>query len=136
ATMRNKVVHEDSYSLPDRDRFLQCAEAFEKALDGKVKSGFEVPRSFKAPWSFKVPWSILIFLTGVVVWLNVLPLLKRGGQEGFLLLAASSWMIVLPPIRWLKLFVRKYKRGLVAFLLLFGMLWMIVASMVIAGRHP
>jgi hypothetical protein len=129
ATMRNKVVHEDSFSLPDRDRFLRCAQAFEKALGGKAKSGFKVP------WSFKVPWLLLISLTGgVIIWLNALPLLKWGGQEGFLLLVVATLMTVIPPILWVGPLVRRHKRGLVAFLLLSGVLWMIVASIMLGGR--
>jgi hypothetical protein len=77
ATMRNKVVHEDSFSLPDRDRFLRCAQAFEKALGGQVKSGFSLPWSFSIPW--RVPWSVPIFIIGVVISLTALPLLKGGG---------------------------------------------------------
>jgi hypothetical protein len=129
ATMRNKVVHEDSFSLPDRDRFLRCAQAFEKALGGKVKSGFRVP------WSIRVPWSVLIFLTGVVIWMNALAVLKWGGQVGFIVLVAAMLMTVIPPIRWLAPLVRKHKGGLMAFLILFGLLWIIVASIVIGGRH-
>jgi hypothetical protein len=136
ATMRNKVVHEDSFSLPDRDRFLRCAQAFEKALGGQVKSGFfgKAPGG-KVTGGFKVRWDVPIFVIGVVISLNAFPLLKWGGQTGFLLLVVATLMTVIPPILWLGPLVRKHKRGLVAFLLLFGLLWMIVASMMIGGRH-
>jgi hypothetical protein len=135
ATMRNKVVHEDSFSLPDRDRFLRCAQAFEKALGGKVTSGLlGTAPGGKVKKGFKVRWDVPIFVAGVVIWLNALPVLKWGGQEGFLLLVAATLMTVIPPIRWLAPWVRKHKRGLVAFLLLFGLLWIIVASIIVGGR--
>lgn len=129
ATMRNKVVHEDSFALPDRDRFLRCAQAFEKALDGKVKGGFGFP------WSFRVPWSVLIFLTGAVISMNALTLLRSPGQMGFIVGAAAACMTVIPPIIWLARFVRKYRRGLVALLILSGLVWIIVAAIVIGGQH-
>jgi hypothetical protein len=135
ATMRNKVVHEDSFSLPDRDRFLRCAQAFEKALGAKAKSGFSLPWSFSIPWSFRVPWSVPIFITGAVISMNALTLVRSPGQMGFIVAATAACMTVIPPIIWLARFVRKHKRGLVALLILFGLLWIIVASIVIGGQH-
>jgi hypothetical protein len=129
ATMRNKVVHEDSFSLPDRDRFLRCAQAFEKAVGGKVKNGFS------RPWSFSIPWSVPIFIIGAVISMNALTLVRSPGQMGFIVAAAAACMTVIPPIIWLARFVRKYKRGLVALLILFGLLWIIVASIVIGSQH-
>src|SRR5258708_18174708 len=67
ATIRNRVVHEDSFSLPDRDRFLRCAQAFAKAVGGKATSGFTVPCSFRHPCS------VLIFLTAAVISMNAFP---------------------------------------------------------------
>ena len=128
ATMRNRVVHEDSFSLPDRDRFLRCAQAFEKAVGGKAKSGFKVP------WSFRVPWSVLIFLTGAVISMNAFALIRSPNPMGAVVLGMAGWMTIIPPIIWLARFVRKYKRGVVSLLLLLGLLSIIVASIVIGSR--
>jgi hypothetical protein len=132
ATMRNKVVHEDSFALPDRERFLRCAQAFEKALGGKVKVKNPLP-TFPSITTRQV-LSVLIFLTGAVIWANA-PALLKGQEEGFILLAVAALMTVIPPIIWLARFVKKYKRGVVVLLVVFGLLWIIVASMEIAGRN-
>jgi hypothetical protein len=128
ATMRNKVVHEDSFSLPDRDRFLRCAQAFEKAVGGGVKSGIPVP------WSFRVPWSVLIFLTGAVISMNAFTLIRSPNPMGVVVLGVAGWMTIIPPIIWLARFVQKYRRGVVSLLILLGLLSIIVASIAIGSR--
>src|SRR5258708_37701277 len=124
ATIRNRVVHEDSFSLPDRDRFLRCAQAFEKAVGGKAKSGFKVP------WSFRVPWSVLIFLTGAVISMNAFALIRSPNPMGAVLLGVAGWMTIIPPIIWLARLVRTYKRGGVSLLILIALLPIFIATLV------
>ena len=102
ATMRNKVVHEDGFSLPDRPRFMNCAAAFEKEVGGgrRLTSGE------------RLPWGALICLGGFVL-LGAWPVLgpalvpvKRNGLEGLGVVVmygmAAYLMILIPPRLWLR----------------------------------
>lgn len=117
ATMRNKVVHEDAFSLPDRDRFLRSAQAFENALGGPARTGR------------KIPWSIAIFLLGVAILWNAPMVLKWVGSGP---LAVAALMLVVPPFLWLRPFLRSPRLpGMIILgFVVFAVGWMIAAPIV------
>lgn len=122
ATMRNKVVHEDAFSLPDRDRFLRCARAFETALGGSPKA------------SSKISWKIVIFvifLIGVVIsWKAPVPLILSWG--GFGALAVVLLMVFVPPLFlvWPILRTRRRRALVLGAVIVFMVGWMMAAPIV------
>jgi hypothetical protein len=94
ATMRNKVVHEDGFSLPDRPRFINSAAAFEKEVGGG--------RTVTAAVQF--PWGVLICAGGLVLLVagpRLIP--KRYGLEGFTTFVMSAFLVMaIPPMLWLR----------------------------------
>jgi hypothetical protein len=112
ATMRNKVVHEDAFSLPDRDRFLRCAQAFEKAIGGPAKT------------SRKIPWRVVIFPAGLaVVWsASVISRWVGIAPGAVTVLMASLVVLVLPLGVSRTSLLARLPRSLRLFL---GLLWVI-----------
>ena len=125
ATMRNKVVHEDAFSLPDRDRFQRCARAFEKAIGGSPKA------------SLKPSWKLAIFLTFVVglviLWKVPLPVMMRFGGWGVPI--AVLLMVFVPPVLllWPILRSRALRVLLVGAVIVYMVGWMIGAPLVFKG---
>jgi hypothetical protein len=93
--MRNKVVHEDGFSLPDRPRFINCAAAFEKEVGGG--------RRVTAAVQF--PWGVLICAGGLVLlWAGpkLIPFKRYGLEVTITFVMAAFLMVAIPPMLWLR----------------------------------
>jgi hypothetical protein len=91
ATMRNKVVHEDGFSLPDRPRFINSAAAFEKEVGGGRRSTAAV----------RFPWGVLICAAGLVLLvagLRLIPFKRYGLEELIIFMMTASLMTAVPQI--------------------------------------
>lgn len=127
ATMRNKVVHEDAFSLPDRDRFLRCARASEKALGGSPRA------SLKPSWKLV---SFLIFVTGVVIsWKVPVPVMLRWGGWG--VPAAVSLMVFVPQLLLVRLILGTRRRRALALgaIIVLTAGWMVVGMIINAPQN-
>jgi hypothetical protein len=122
ATTRNKVVHEDAFALPDRDRFLRSARAFEKVLGGSPQA------SLKPSWKLV---AFLIFLLGIVLsWKVPMPVMLRFGGWGAPIAALS--MVFVPPVLllWPILRNRQLRALLLVAAVVFMVGWMVAAPIV------
>jgi hypothetical protein len=99
ATMRNKVVHEDAFSLPDRARFVSCAAEFERALGAKAATA-----------GARFPWGVLICLAGfAVMWKGAL--LVPAGRSALTVATEVAvvgfLMLSIPPTVWVRARIRR-----------------------------
>jgi hypothetical protein len=95
ATMRNKVVHEAGFSLPDRPRFMNCAAALEKELGG----GRRLTAGVRFPWGVVVCAAGFVLLVATVVPVSV----KRMREVQVLVPGmAALLMIGIPPTLWVR----------------------------------
>jgi hypothetical protein len=122
ATIRNRVVHEDSFSLPDRDRFVRCAAALEKALGGPATDGR--PR---------FPLGVAICLGGFAIFAlgrDIVTWWRPGPAQGSLLLILAWLMVAIPPTLWLRALIRRRGGSMTLFLLAVTLIFSVVVAVV------
>jgi hypothetical protein len=134
ATMRNKVVHEDGFSLPDRPRFLNRAAALEAALEKEVAGGRRSTAGVRFPWGahgggrgltagVRFPWGVVVCAAGFVLFVaTVVPVPVKRMREVQVLVPgmAALLMIGIPPTLWVRGWLPWRLKGWLALLVLFS----------------
>jgi hypothetical protein len=95
ATMRNKVVHEEGFSLPDRPRFINDAAAFEK----------EVADGRRSTAGVRFPWGVVVCAAGLVLLVagpKPIPFRRYGLDELIMFVGPAFLMIAIPPMLWMR----------------------------------
>jgi hypothetical protein len=108
--MRNKMAHEDGFSLPDRPRFLQEAAALEKAITGALSKTAR-SKTARIATTARFPRGVVISVAGLLGMYMVIMEIGRYStahpevevNENLLLAAyASGLAAIVPPFLWLR----------------------------------
>lgn len=107
ATMRNKVVHEDGFALPDRARFLRSAAALEKAVAGSLSEAARLAMAAHFPPGVIVSASGLL---GYMALMGDFGHKTAHPERNFDFAAALMVVAILPAVGWLRLEYRRQGR--------------------------